>query len=204
MENNNNLNNNLKSPKNINKRSNLYMTLIIVTTLMSVICVSVIVGILYWLYINNNIGREEYKAAHIAAFVFAIIEVALMVVWFLGMLGSVIIFRRLKATGKLRFYIHYIGVLSFHIIFGIVVYVLFWCLLEWRIMDADARQKAFIVIVVFEIIRILLLLSIFVTSIIYLRKSKRIYKEAQQIINAPQTPINPVVEMDNEQIKNNI
>lgn len=204
MENNNNLNNNLKNPKNINKRSNLYMTLIIVTTLMSVICVSVIVGILYWLYINNNIGREEYKAAHIAAFVFAIIEVALMVVWFLGMLGSVIVFRRLKATGKLRFYIHYIGVLSFHIIFGIVVYVLFWCLLEWRIMDADARQKAFIVIVVFEIIRILLLLSIFVTSIIYLRKSKRIYKQAQQIINAPQTSINPVVEMDNEQIKNNI
>ncbi len=152
----------------IRKRTNIYMLVIIIVTLVSVILVSTIVGIWYWLYSTNNLGREERKAEHIAMFVLAIIDIVIMVMWVGAMVANIILFKKIQFNNKKRMTIHYISVLSCHIIFGCVAFALLYNFITWKIMDETGRNVALFFIGFLEVLRIALLLSILVTSIMYL------------------------------------
>ncbi len=168
----NNQNIGLKNPEKMNKRSRLYMFLIIACTIISLICISIIAGIWYWLYSTNNIGREEQKGLHIAIFILCIIDVVFMALWVAAMVANIVIFKKMKVNNQLRFLIHYIGVVSCHIIFGCVAFALFVYCVTWKIMDEQGRKVAMFFVGFLEILRLCLLASVLVTSIIYLRRSK--------------------------------
>lgn len=173
-------------------RFNIYMLVIIIATFISVICVTIITGIWFWLVSSNNLGRQEHKGVHVAMFVFAIIDIVFMALWTLAMIGNIIVLKKIHINNKVRISIHYISVLALYIVFGGVALGLFYNYVTWRIMDPDQRQIALGFVGGLEVLRIALLLSILVTSIIYLVKNKK-SKLVQNDTNMVENNSQPVI-----------
>lgn len=181
------------------RKSNLYMLLVVIAAFVSLVCVAVITGIWFWLYSSNNLGREEQKGTHFTMFVFGIIDLIFMVLWIAAMIASIVMFKKIKMKNKFRITIHYASVLVLYIVFGCVVVTLLSYYLTWKFMDPIGRQVALVFVGLLEVLRILLLLSILVTSVIYLIKNnKRSTKKSNVNLNNID-PSNPSI---NEQPAN--
>lgn len=180
------------------KQTNIFMLVIIIATIVSIILISTIAGIWYHLYSTNSLGREEQKSAHIAMFVLAIIDIVIMVMWIGAMIANIILFRKIQTKNKTRMTIHYIGTLACHIVFGCIAFVLLYNVITWKIMDGTGRNVAIFFIGFLEILRIALLLSVLVTSIIYLVKNRKKGNSAQ-----PKVEVTPKIDQ-NVETKDNV